>query len=65
MRRNSLVGANALIPEGKVYPDGVLILGSPCKVVRELNPEEIARLPGSADRYVPNWRRYQSELQAL
>ena len=63
--RECLIGANALIPEGKVYPDGVLIIGSPGKVVRELSAEEIARLPGSAERYVQNWRRYQSELQPL
>lgn len=63
--RNSLVGANTLIPEGKVYPDGVLILGSPGKVVRELTTEEIARLPGSAERYVQNWQRYQRELAPL
>lgn len=62
--RNSLVGANTLIAEGKVFPDGVLILGSPGKVVRELTSEEIARLPGSAERYVQNWQRYQRELNA-
>jgi carbonic anhydrase/acetyltransferase-like protein (isoleucine patch superfamily) len=63
--RNSLIGANTLIPEGKTFPDGVLILGSPGKVVRELTPEELARLPGSAERYVQNWQRYQSGLAAL
>ena len=46
--RNSLVGANTLVAEGKVFPDGVLILGSPGKVVRELTSEEIARLPVEA-----------------
>ena len=60
--KNSLVGANTLIPEGKVVPEGVLIVGSPGKVVRELSDEEIARLPGSAERYVQNWQRYRQEL---
>jgi carbonic anhydrase/acetyltransferase-like protein (isoleucine patch superfamily) len=63
--KNTLVGANTLIPEDKAFPDGVLILGSPGKVVRELTSEEIARLPGSAERYVQNWQRYQRELVAL
>ena len=42
--KNCIVGANTLIPEGKVYPDRSLIIGSPGKVVRELNDEEVARL---------------------
>lgn len=63
--KNSLVGANTLIPEGKVFPERVLIVGSPGKVVRELTDEEVARLPGSAERYVQNWQRYQRELAAL
>src|SRR5499427_6635897 len=36
----TLVGAGALVPEGKTFPDGVLVLGTPAKVVRELKPEE-------------------------
>ena len=60
--RNSLVGANTLIPEGKVFPERVLIVGSPGKVVRELSDEEVARLPGSAQRYVQNWQRYRLGL---
>ena len=63
--KNSLVGANTLIPEGKVFPDRVLIVGSPGKIVCELSDEEVARLPGSAERYVQNWQRYQRELVAM
>ncbi|MEM7259206.1 MAG: gamma carbonic anhydrase family protein, partial [Pseudomonadota bacterium] len=37
----SIVGANTLIPEGKEYPDGVLIVGSPGRVVRELTREQL------------------------
>lgn len=60
--KNSLVGAHSLIPEGKVFPERSLIMGAPGKVVRQLTDEEVANLPGSADRYVENWQRYQSEL---
>ena len=63
--KKSLVGANTLIPEGKVFPERVLIVGSPGKVVRELTDDEVARLPGSAERYVQNWQRYQRELAAI
>ena len=61
--RYSIVGANTLIPEGKVFPDRVLIVGSPGKVVRELNDEEVARLAHSAAHYVENARRYRRDLK--
>jgi carbonic anhydrase/acetyltransferase-like protein (isoleucine patch superfamily) len=63
--KSSLVGANTLIPEGKVFPERVLIVGSPGKVVRELSDEEVARLPGSSQRYVQNWQRYRLGLAKL
>jgi len=63
--KNTIVGANTLIPEGKTYPDGVLIVGSPGKVVRELTPEQIAGLAHSAAHYVENARRYATELKAV
>ncbi len=63
--RDSIVGANTLIPEGKTYPERVLIVGSPGKVVRELTDEEVARLRHSAAHYVDNARRYREQLKAL
>ncbi|MBL7663486.1 MAG: gamma carbonic anhydrase family protein [Bacteriovoracaceae bacterium] len=38
--KNSLVAANSLVPPKKVFPEGVMIMGNPAKVVRELTPEE-------------------------
>jgi carbonic anhydrase/acetyltransferase-like protein (isoleucine patch superfamily) len=63
--KNSIVGANSLVAEGKTFPDGVLILGSPAKVVRQLSPEEIKRLSESASHYVENWQRYASKLTPI
>ena len=60
--KNCLVGAKSLVPEGKEFPDGVLILGSPARVVRPLTPEEIATVSGSAEHYVTNWKRYVQQL---
>ena len=34
-----LIGAGALVTEGKSFPPGSLIIGSPAKAVRELSPE--------------------------
>ena len=61
--QNSIVGAGSLVPEGKTFPDGVLILGSPARVVRELTPEQVAGLRRSADHYVANAQRFASDLK--
>ncbi len=60
--RNSIVGAGALVTEGKEFPDGVLIVGSPAKVVRELTPEQIARVTWSAQHYVKQMHRHRDTL---
>ncbi len=59
--RNSIVGAHALITEGKQYPDGVLLLGSPAKIVRELQPMEHEMLKAAAQIYVDNGRRFREK----
>lgn len=59
---NTVVGANSLVTEGKEFPDGVLILGAPAKVVRELSEEEIAMIGHSSEHYVQNARRYREDL---
>ncbi|MBL8489271.1 MAG: gamma carbonic anhydrase family protein [Rhodocyclaceae bacterium] len=61
----SIVGANTLIPEGKVFPERVLIVGSPGRVVRELSPEESARLLKAAAGYVENARRFAGGLRKI
>ena len=58
-----LVGAGALIPEGKTFPDGVLVVGSPGKIVRELKPEEKAGLLENADIYVRRSKLYREKLK--
>jgi carbonic anhydrase/acetyltransferase-like protein (isoleucine patch superfamily) len=63
--KNCLVGAGALITEGKEFPDNTMILGSPAKVVRELSPEQAARMGLGALGYVRNWQRFKAGLSAL
>ncbi|BAT71597.1 conserved hypothetical protein [Thermosulfidibacter takaii ABI70S6] len=48
---NCLVAAGSLVTQGKEFPDGVLIMGSPAKVVRELTEEEIKGFQRLADHY--------------
>ena len=63
--KNCLIGANALITEGKVIPDGSLVMGAPGKVVRELEPGQIEALKASARHYVANWKRYVRDLKPV
>ena len=54
----SLVGACALVTEGKIIPPGSLVMGSPGKVVRELDDAARARLLKSAAGYQANAQRF-------
>ncbi len=63
--RNSLVGAGALVTEGKEFPDNSLIVGSPAKVVRELDETAVAGLARSAEGYVANGQRFRKGLKPL
>ena len=60
-----IVGAGSLVTEGKEFPDGVMIMGSPAKVVKELTPEQIARLQASAEHYVHQAQRHAGQLTRL
>ena len=62
--RSTLVGAGTLIPEGKRFPDGVLVLGSPGKVVRELTAEEKDGLLRIAEGYVQRAALYREQLKS-
>jgi carbonic anhydrase/acetyltransferase-like protein (isoleucine patch superfamily) len=63
--KNALVGANTLISEGKEIPDGVLVLGSPGKVVRDLKQEEKDYLLEIAQGYVERSRFYKENLKQM
>jgi carbonic anhydrase/acetyltransferase-like protein (isoleucine patch superfamily) len=63
--RGSLIGANTLITESKEIPEGVLVLGSPGKVVRELSQQEKDYLLTVARGYVDRSRFYKSNLKEI
>jgi carbonic anhydrase/acetyltransferase-like protein (isoleucine patch superfamily) len=63
--KNCLIGAGALVAEGKVIPDGSLVVGSPGRVVRQLEAHQIAFLTASARHYVENWKRYVRDLRPV
>ncbi|MDP9107474.1 MAG: gamma carbonic anhydrase family protein [Pseudomonadota bacterium] len=63
--KNCLVGAGALVTEGKVFPDNSLILGSPAKVVKTLSEEEIARMHANCAHYVTRAALYKTQLKRI
>jgi carbonic anhydrase/acetyltransferase-like protein (isoleucine patch superfamily) len=60
-----LVGAGALITEGKMFEAGSLIVGAPARVVRLLNDQEKAAIRISAAHYAEKAARYASALQRV
>ena len=54
-----MIGAGALVTQNKKFPDGMLIIGSPAKAVRELTEEEKQSLIKSADDYCANAQRHK------
>ncbi len=63
--RHCLVGAGSLVTEGKEFPDGSLIMGSPARVVRPLTTEQIEGLRQSARHYIDNAQRFRTGLRRL
>lgn len=58
---DSIVAAGSLVTEKKEFPPGVLIVGRPAEVLRELTPAEKAFLNTSADNYMTYKKWYEKE----
>ena len=63
--KGCLVGAGALVTEGKEFPDNMLIIGSPAKAVRQLEPGDVERLLHSADSYVKRGQLFKAQLKKI
>ena len=63
--KNCMIGANSLVTHSIPTEDGVLILGSPAKIVRKLSEEEIKHLKDNADHYVENGKLFYMELKKI
>lgn len=62
--RNCLIGAHSLITEGKEFPDGSVIMGSPGKVRREVTESDLEMMRDIPPHYVARWKRFKSGLSA-
>jgi carbonic anhydrase/acetyltransferase-like protein (isoleucine patch superfamily) len=62
---NCLVGAGALITEGKTFPDKSLIVGAPARAVRTLDEAAMKMIAAGADIYVQRFKQYAKELKPV
>ena len=60
-----LIGAGALVTEGKEIPDGSVVMGTPGRVVKELDEAARKRLTAGTLHYQENMRRYRDALRSL
>jgi carbonic anhydrase/acetyltransferase-like protein (isoleucine patch superfamily) len=63
--KNCLIGAGALVTEGKEFPDNSLIIGAPAKAVRTLDEADIARMHANTDHYVQRAAYYKKNLKRI
>ncbi len=60
--KNCLIGANSLIPEGKEIPDNSMVMGSPGKVVKQIEGDRAKMLAMSARGSVKNSQRFKQDM---
>lgn len=57
---DAMVGAGALVPPGKKIPPRTLVVGSPAKVLRELNEHDFSELERIRKTYVEKGQYYKN-----
>jgi carbonic anhydrase/acetyltransferase-like protein (isoleucine patch superfamily) len=60
--QHCVIGANSLVTENMEIPDNSLVMGSPAKIVRSINPEQQTQLEASAEHYQKNAARFMKDL---
>lgn len=63
--RESIVGAGSVITEGKQFPPHSLIIGSPARVIRTLEPAQVAAMGSAAKFYAANGPRFKNGLKKI
>ncbi|TMS59548.1 gamma carbonic anhydrase family protein [Imbroritus primus] len=63
--KECLVGAGAIVTEGKTFPDRSLILGAPARVVRQLTDDDVARMRMGAESYAERQATYKTTLKRI
>jgi carbonic anhydrase/acetyltransferase-like protein (isoleucine patch superfamily) len=63
--RHCLVAAGALVPPGREFPDGTVLMGAPAKPVRSVTEQDLAMIARGAANYRARAQRYRASLQLL
>ena len=63
--RGSIVGAGSVITEGKQFAEYSLIIGSPARVIRTLDPAQVAEMGSAAKFYVANGARFKKGMKKI
>ena len=58
--RGSIVGAGALVAEGRVIPPNSLVVGVPGRIVRETTPDERERIRRTVEAYLALQERHRA-----
>jgi carbonic anhydrase/acetyltransferase-like protein (isoleucine patch superfamily) len=61
----SLVGAGAVVTEGKEFPERSLIVGMPARCVRTLGDHAAQEIAQAAEVYVKRWQHYAKALKRI
>ena len=56
---NCIIGAGALVTQNTIIPDGMLVLGSPAKIIRPLTDIEKKRNVDNALEYIEEGKQYK------
>jgi carbonic anhydrase/acetyltransferase-like protein (isoleucine patch superfamily) len=63
--RNSLVGAKALVTEGKEFPENSLIVGAPARAIKTLDEKAAKSVSFAAEWYVKRCNQYSKGLKRI
>lgn len=61
--RRCVIAAGALVPPGNVIPDHSVVMGTPGKVVREVDEHDLAMMAEVIRHYVERCREYRHALR--
>ncbi len=58
----SVIGVGAVVTEGMKIPPRSVVLGLPGKVVREISPDDAARIRHAAEHYIAAARQFAAQI---
>jgi carbonic anhydrase/acetyltransferase-like protein (isoleucine patch superfamily) len=62
---NCIVAAGSLVPPRMVIPDGVVVMGTPAKVVREASTRDLEMIRRASEHYIARSAEFRERLKPL